>query len=139
MWAAHAELDGGPLGPLSVLVVDFPSNPTLPRGSAMAEATGWFAELPGAAHPDLLVGDFNSIEGSRLFQPWPENAPAEPWRSAGWLGTFPRSAPVFRIDWMRAGPELRWRRYETLDLGTGLHRAQRGVLERNHSPGTPAE
>lgn len=130
MWAALAEIETVSCGTLTVLVVDFPSNPRLPRGSVEEEAAAWFSSDPAAAHPDILVGDFNSIEGSRLFEPWPTLAPPRPWRCVGWLGTFPRAFPLLRIDWMRVGPELQFERYETLNLGTGLHRAQRAIVSR---------
>lgn len=128
VWVAWArlQLEGG--RSIGVLVVDLPSSPQFPRGLVAQRVADALARHPDLPAPDLLVGDFNSVEGSVLFDLWSGLQPASPSVSCGWLGTFPRVCPVWRIDWMRAAPSVEFTRYETLDLGMGLHRAQRGEV-----------
>jgi hypothetical protein len=119
-----------PGGSLGVLAVDLPSQVFLAR-SEVAEALRRMlagASLPDA--PDIVLGDLNSTPGSTVWRAVEElgvRAPA-PWHCSGWLCTYRRPWPLVRIDAMFAGPRLAWHGWRSIDLGTGKHRAQQGVL-----------
>ena len=129
MWAAWFDVEV-PSGRVRVLALDLPSDPMLPRSAVAAELADLFAGVPVPGAPDVVVGDCNATPGSVVFGaiPFEGLRRAPPWRSAGWLGTYPRAFPFLRIDAMLAAPGCEWVGYRTLDMGTGRHRAQRGVL-----------
>ncbi|MBL9140341.1 MAG: hypothetical protein JNK53_00620 [Phycisphaerae bacterium] len=128
LWAAWAEVEDGTGGSIRMLIVDLPSNPRSARGDVVGAVKRGLAAHARLSAPNLVMGDFNSVEGSVLFDVWPDMRAPPPWRSCGWLGTFPRVCPLWRIDWMLSAPRDAIERYETLDLGRGLHRAQRAVV-----------
>ena len=116
--------------PLRILAVDLPSDPRLPRArvaDALAAVLARERDLPA---PDLVLGDLNCTPGGVVFaKDFAALAPAPPWRARGWLPSFPRERPFWKIDAMLADPaRLSWVRYRTLDLGTGAHKAQQGAF-----------
>jgi hypothetical protein len=133
MWAAWFDVEVS-AGRLRVLALDLPSDPRLARSAVASELADLFASVRLPGTPDVVLGDCNATPGSVVFDAIPVEGlhRAPPWRSSGWLGTYPREFPFLRIDAMLAGPGWDWRGYRTLDLSTGRHRAQRGVLMANH-------
>lgn len=129
IWAAWFDvaLDGGRV---RILAVDLPSSPELPRAAVAGHLAELLAAVPPPAPPDVVLGDFNSTPGSVVFDAAPiaDFRAAPPWRSAGWLGTYPRPWAPLRIDAMLASPGVAWISYRTVDLRTGKHRAQQGVF-----------
>jgi hypothetical protein len=117
-------------GTVGVLAVDLPSQVFLARGSVAEAFRRMVTDAALPAPPDIVVGDLNSTPGSEVWAAVAElgvRLPA-PWRCHGWLCTYRRPWPMVRIDAMFAGPALAWDSWRTLDLGTGKHRAQQGVL-----------
>lgn len=114
---------------LAILAVDLPSDPLLARGIVATALSDLLAACPPPAPPDVVLGDLNCTPGSVAVAALPDGpVPAPPWRSAGWLGTYPSEFPAFRIDTMRVGGRWRWGLYATVGTSAGLHRIQRGWL-----------
>ena len=129
LWAAWFDV-AVPGARITILAIDLPSFPGLPRAVVAGSLAELLADarLPGP--PDLVLGDFNCTPGSVVFDALAvgplEVAP--PWRCSGWLGTYPRPWSPLRIDAMLAGTGVRWSSFRTIDLGIGKHRAQQGVV-----------
>ncbi len=109
--------------PLSLLIVDLPSNPDRSRGEVINSAHELLSRLD--APPDLVLGDFNLTQGSwqlRRFLPGYEPA----WSTAGtgWGGTWPRTMPIYRLDHVLTTRAMTPRSITTVDPECGGHRAQ---------------
>jgi endonuclease/exonuclease/phosphatase family metal-dependent hydrolase len=126
MVRVHLRTKGGTS--LEILCVDLPSGVHLLRPKIAHMVRDALAKHPDLPAPDLIVGDFNNEPGSRVFEAFPESAPPTCRESCGWLCSFPRLLPLWRIDGMRTGPTWEFQNYQTIDLGVGLHRAQLGVV-----------
>ncbi len=130
-WLAWFRVEAPGAGPaISLLAVDLPSHLFLARGEVASALRGMVARAALPHAPDVVLGDLNSTPGSEV---WREIEglgvrAAPPWRCHGWLCSYRRPWPLVRIDAMFAGPRLSWRSWRTLDLGTGNHRAQQGML-----------
>jgi hypothetical protein len=134
VWAAWLTVaPGAGSDEVRILVIDLPSDPKEPRGRVADALEAMLARHPEAADPDLVVGDTNCTPGSVVFgRCFARLGRCEPWRASGWLPTYPRERPFWRIDAMLAQPSrLLWSRYRTIDLGVGAHKAQQGAFERN--------
>ncbi len=130
VWLGWVEVESPGAGRIGILVADLPSNPRLARGTVAEALTELMPTALGGCAPDLVVGDLNSTPGSLVWAAVaPGMEPAPPWRSRGWMATFKRPWPMLRIDAALAGPRLRWRRAESVDLGIGEHRAQRCAFD----------
>lgn len=121
-----AEIDASAeLGREIVLyLVDLPSEPRLPRAQT-ARMLRRLIDESGAPAPDLVVGDFNMTRdsaASRLLFPGLRNAYDE--AGADYAASFRRDWPLYHIDHMLLGPDLRALRYELIDPGVSRHRAQ---------------
>ncbi len=126
MVRVHLRTEGGK--PLEILCVDLPSGLHLSRPGIAQMVRDALAKHPDLPAPDLIVGDFNNEPGSLVFEAFPASSPPSSNESCGWLCSFPRLLPLWRIDGMRTGKEWRFQEYRTIDLGVGLHRAQLGVV-----------
>lgn len=116
--------------PLRILAIDLPSATMFPRGEAADALGALLLESPPPQPPDVIVGDTNSTPAGLVFDVLPGRLHlAPPWRASGWLCTYRRPWALFRIDAMLAGGRAEWRRFRTVDLGWGEHRAQQGILE----------
>jgi len=79
----------------SVLVVDLPSNPLIPR-APMLDAV---VNLIARDRPDLVVGDFNAPRRSRALDRLPAGyRHAYDSSGSGWGYTWPVPVPVYAID-----------------------------------------
>ena len=133
VWAALLVVaPGAGSDDVRILVIDLPSDPKEPRGRVADALEAMLARHPEAADPDLVVGDTNCTPGSVVFERcFARLGRCEPWRASGWLPTYPRERPFWRIDAMLANhARLHWARYRTIDLGVGAHKAQQGAFER---------
>lgn len=128
MWLALATVEDAEGRPWQLLVVDLPSNVRMARGTVAVAVAQHLDGVRDRVQPDLVLGDFNCLESSRIMHVWPRHAPPRPWVCVGWLPTYRLDVPLWRIDWMLAAPPARFLRYDTLDLGLRLHRAQRAVV-----------
>jgi hypothetical protein len=119
----EVELPGGDA--LSILAIDLPSDPWLPRGELALRLRALLDAAPPPREPDLVVGDLNCTPGSVVLSSLPRGtAAAPPWAATGWLATYPADFPVLRIDTMRIGPRWEWCDYRTWRLGVSAHLAQ---------------
>ena len=116
--------------PITVYAVDLPSNPAMSRWFAAELLAGRIAELQTADTgridpPDLVLGDFNTPQGSAslgLLAPG-----MHPVSAAGGLGiraTWPRQRPMLHIDHAFVASWLRVCDYRIIDPGRSEHRAQ---------------
>jgi endonuclease/exonuclease/phosphatase family metal-dependent hydrolase len=128
IWMVAIELAAPGGRTLRILAVDLPSAIKLPRAQVASLASSYLNLYPSLQSPDLLLGDFNNLPDSVVFDSLPPTRPPSPAEAHGWLGTFPRGFPLWRIDGMRVSSQWEFQRYETLDLGVALHRAQLGVV-----------
>ena len=108
--------------PLRIAMVDLPSRPSLSR-AAMADALGRACEQGGLGEVDLVAGDFNATETSvilsRCFSGM-SDALSE--AGSGWLATWPRIMPLWRIDHVLISGRLETRRGGMIDPGVSHHR-----------------
>lgn len=141
-----------PAGPVTLWIVDLPSDPTvhrmeIARGAlrAMGDWTpsatptrgngpwgvapeGW-AGPAGFPPPDAIVGDFNIPRGSAsLGVLAPGYANAQRWARPGWHFSWPRQVPLLHIDQVLVAPGWRGLGYHLADPGLGMHLSQRVVL-----------
>jgi hypothetical protein len=122
--------------PIVIWAIDMPSQP---RGWRMAMARAARARLdflaestdsdpPRSRHwplPDLILGDFNTPRGSASLDLLARGYPhAFDQTGRGQLGSWPRGFPLFHIDHVFVGPQLRATSYHTYNLGLSEHRAQ---------------
>ncbi len=112
-----------------VWMVDLPSSPFVPRMQTVRELRGLIDERCLEA-PDLVLGDFNIPRGSAsidaLFSGL-HHAYAD--SGFGYSATFERSTfPLWHIDHILLGPNLRALDYEVIDTEIGRHHAQRTVV-----------
>lgn len=136
LWIAWIQVRAPDGRPLRILAADLPSSPLVARGAVARAVTAILARHAELPVPDLVVGDLNCTPRSVVLDALaPKQRAAPPWYACGWLPTFPREEPMWRIDAMLAGPDLAWVRYQTLDLGIGAHKAQRGAFQRSGADG----
>jgi hypothetical protein len=92
--------------PISLLAVDFPSDP---KSSRMAFAARMAEAIAGLDLPplDAIVGDFNITRGSAsLGVVFPRHREAFAEAGSGWGASFDEPRPLFHIDLLLAGPEV---------------------------------
>lgn len=134
MWMVAIELSAPGGRTLRILAVDLPSAIRLPRTEVAKLAGNYLNLYPGLHSPDVLLGDFNNLPDSVIFESLPPTRSPSATEAHGWLGTFPRGFPLWRIDGMRVNAQWTFERYETIDLGVALHRAQLGVVAPKAAP-----
>lgn len=114
--------------PMRIAMVDLPSRPWLPK-AAVAETL--MASLGDASLPafDLVAGDFNATERSGIIDRcFPGMVEATQVRGEGWLATWPRKLPLWRIDHVLVGGRLTPAAAFTLDPGVSQHRMTMAML-----------
>lgn len=116
--------------PMRIAMVDLPSRPTLSR-AAVAEALHQACEEGSLGDVDVVAGDFNATDGSviltRCFPGFHDALQQAGW---GWLATWPRRFPLWRIDHILVAPELDVVRGRTVDPGISGHRMTEAWLRR---------
>jgi endonuclease/exonuclease/phosphatase (EEP) superfamily protein YafD len=120
--------------PLRIAMVDLPSKPTLPR-SSVAEALRNACEEGSLGSVDVVAGDFNATDGSvilaRCFPGFHDALQAS---GRGWLATWPRRFPMWRIDHVLVSASIEPLQGRTIDPGISSHRMTE-VRLRNRGPG----
>lgn len=114
--------------PLRIAMIDLPSRPTISR-AAVASALRRACEQGGLGEVDLVAGDFNAVDGSVILSrcfPGMRDALSEAGR--GWLATWPRAFPMWRIDHVLLNDRLEARNGWTIDPGTGHHRMTMAIV-----------
>lgn len=108
--------------PLRIAMVDLPSRPTLSR-AAIAEALGRACEQGGLGEVDLIAGDFNATETSVILSRcFGGMSDALNQSGSGWLATWPRALPLWRIDHVLVSGRLEVRNGRTIDPRVSHHR-----------------
>jgi hypothetical protein len=120
---------GAQLGrPLTLYVVDLPSDPRLPRHET-AKAARRMLDRAEAPPPDLVVGDFNMTRGSASVAAlFPGLAHAFDQAGRGYGATFHRDLPLYHLDHVLLADTMRAADYAVVDLEIGRHLAQRVVI-----------
>jgi len=116
--------------PLIVYMVDMPSNPKIPRYELarqvrrmLDDPANFGGALPPA--PDIVIGDFNITRGSaslRMMFPTLRDAYDE--AGHGYGASFHRLFPLYHIDHVLMGPDMRALRYDLVDPHLTRHDAQ---------------
>jgi hypothetical protein len=113
---------------LTVYMVDMPSSPLLGRAGLMRRARAWLEEATAPRAPpeaDLVVGDFNTPRGSAsIAMLFPEMREAFDEAGHGFGATYFRPFPLYHIDHILLGANVRALRYDIFDPGFGRHRGQ---------------
>jgi len=128
VYIALLRIDGGEAfgRPLTVYLVDLPSDPKQPRGRIARRARRLLDEV-GAPPPDVVLGDFNMTRGSAAMRHlFPDLHHAFDEAGRGYGATFPRPAPLYHIDHTLLADGLRATAYELVDPGVGSHLVQIG-------------
>ncbi len=113
---------------LSILMIDLPSALQTSRWETAENIKSVLARYPDL-EVDLIIGDFNTTPNSaslRLAFPGFTDAFAD--AGHGWSGSFPRSAPLWRIDQALVRHSADIIDYRMVDLKLGGHLAQEIVL-----------
>lgn len=115
--------------PLRIAMVDLPSRPTLSR-AVMADALRKACEQGGLGEVDLVAGDFNATESSVILSRcFPDMHDVLSMSGRGWLATWPRVMPMWRIDHVLVGPRLRAIDGWTVNPGVSEHRMTMAVID----------
>lgn len=113
---------------LRIAMVDLPSRPTLPR-TAVADVLRQACEDGSLGEVDLVAGDFNATDGSVILQRcFPGFRDVLQEAGQGWLATWPRRFPLWRIDHMLLGKRIEAVHGRTIDPGISSHRMTEGWL-----------
>jgi hypothetical protein len=121
-------VEGTTGGPVSLWLMDLPSNPRVPRMALMRRVRRML-ETVDAQWPDVIIGDLNVSRGAASLRHLaPGYRDAFDLAGRGYGATFPRAFPLYHIDQALAAPGVRVEGYEALDFGIGRHLAQRVVL-----------
>jgi len=114
--------------PLRIAMVDLPSRPSLSRATVAA----WLREAceqGSLGEFDVVAGDFNATDGSVILRscfPGCRDALSE--AGTGWLATWPRRFPLWKIDHVLVAPAIEVEEGRTVDPGVGDHRMTRVTL-----------
>lgn len=114
--------------PLRIAMIDLPSRPSLSRATVAAWlrdacAQGSLGEF------DVVAGDFNATDGSVILSAcFPGCRDALSDAGDGWLATWPRRFPLWKIDHVLVTPAIEVEEGRTIDPGVGDHRMTRVTL-----------
>ncbi|HMN95118.1 MAG TPA: endonuclease/exonuclease/phosphatase family protein [Phycisphaerales bacterium] len=118
------------LGALTIALVDLPSNPLIGRMN-LARELRYVLDQELAPDFDIAVGDFNATRGSAAIAAlFPGMRHAWDDAGRGWSGSWPSPLPLWHIDHVLLGPELRATDHRLLGDRILRHRAQEAVIER---------
>ena len=122
--------------PITLYLVDLPSNPRLGRAAIARKVRSFLAETEAdTPPPDVVVGDFNITRGSAaLSMAMPGLRHAFDDAGHGYGASFHQSLPLYHIDHVLLAPTVRCTRYDLIDPGLGRHRAQAAWLVETASP-----
>lgn len=108
---------------LRIAMVDLPSRPTIAK-ARIADGLIEACEQGGLGEVDLVAGDFNATDGSVIVTHcFPEFRDALAEVGRGWLATWPRRFPLWKIDHVLTGPEIAAVSARVVDPGVSHHRA----------------
>jgi len=133
--------------PLTLWIIDIPSDPGLSRDTMFRQAAATLAAYtgrsytrsvlnldveddaatakPGFPQPDIIVGDFNTPRGSASITHVTGGLRhAYDLAGRGWCPTWRRDYPLISIDQTFLAPWLNAAHYSGVDMGAGWHRAQ---------------
>jgi endonuclease/exonuclease/phosphatase (EEP) superfamily protein YafD len=120
--------------PMRIAMVDLPSRPTLSR-AAVAEALWQACDEGSLGDVDLVAGDFNATDGSVILSRcFPTFRDALQVAGRGWLATWPRRFPMWRIDHVLVSASIEPLQGRTIDPGISSHRMTE-VRLRKREPG----
>jgi len=135
---------------LVIWMIDIPSDPRLCKRVVFEQAAATVAAFAGPVYvrsalnldveeppdlgvrgfpkPDIVMGDFNTVRGSRSMRQLVEMGGtmdhAFTRAGRGWSGTWPRKWPVLAIDQTFVSERIFVEGYEVVDMGAALHNAQ---------------
>lgn len=113
---------------LRIAMVDLPSRPTIAK-ARIADGLREACETGGLGEVDLVAGDFNATDGSVIIERcFPAFRDALAARGRGWLATWPRAFPLWKIDHVMTGPGIVAAAARTLDPGVSHHRATFAIV-----------
>jgi endonuclease/exonuclease/phosphatase (EEP) superfamily protein YafD len=113
---------------LRIAAVDLPSRPSIAK-SQIAEGLRAACEDGGLGEVDVVVGDFNTVDRSVIIERcFPGFRDALAGAGRGWLATWPRAFPLWKIDHVLLGAGIGAGAARTLDPGASHHRATRVEL-----------
>ena len=122
------DVGGGWNRPLTLLAVDLPSAPQASRYELAVRLAAWTSSL-GFPAVDATLGDFNITRGSEsLAIAVPGHREAFGEAGSGWGASFEEPWPLFHIDLLLAGPDVRVRWCRLWTVGP-RHRAQETWIE----------
>lgn len=108
---------------LRIAMVDLPSRPTIAK-SLVAEGLWQACEAGELGEVDLVAGDFNATDGSVILRRcFPAYRDALSVAGRGWLATWPRRFPLWKIDHVLLGDSVDAVAACTLDAVVSQHRA----------------
>jgi len=116
--------------PVTLFLVDLPSNPRLPR-MAMARESRRLLDGIHAPTPDVCIGDFNITRNSASISAlFPGMSHAFNRAGHGYGATFHRRFPLYHIDHVLVNEAsgLRAVRYDIIDHGQSRHCAQKAWI-----------
>jgi endonuclease/exonuclease/phosphatase family metal-dependent hydrolase len=129
-WVARFEIEppGWNGRTLRIAMVDLPSRPALSR-EAVAEALLHACDEGSLGEVDMVAGDFNATDGSVILtRCFPGFRDSLREAGQGWLATWPRRFPLWRIDHLMISGALRAVRGRVVDPGIGSHRMSEAVV-----------
>jgi endonuclease/exonuclease/phosphatase (EEP) superfamily protein YafD len=135
-WVARFEVlpPGWDGVPLRIAMVDLPSRPSLSR-SAVADVLLRACEEGALGEVDVVAGDFNATDGSVILQRcFPRYRDVLQEAGQGWLATWPRRFPLWRIDHLLIGSRIEALHGRTIDPGISSHRMTEGWLRTRRPP-----
>jgi hypothetical protein len=129
-WVARFEVEPPGWGgrTLRIGMVDLPSRPALSR-DLVADALMQACESGSLGDVDMIAGDFNATDGSVILtRCFPGFRDAMREAGQGWLATWPRRFPLWRIDHILISGALQAVRGRVLDPGIGSHRMSEMIV-----------
>jgi len=126
--------------PLTILLIDLPSDPTLSRRDVTARLMQ-FLEESQAPHADLIIGDWNLTRGSwSMRRVFPDARHAFDEAGVGLGASFPERWAFLHIDHMLLRGSVRCTHYALKRAPVGRHRIQLGRFIRPAAPAaTPTD
>ncbi len=139
VWARFDSATTRRLGVDEVLVLDLPSDQTVNRGDLvdeLARLIEW--DVAGSGRrPRLVLGDLNLTPRTpALGRLVPGMRDAFSQHGVGWGGTWPRTRPLVRIDFVLSAEDVPVRSVRMFDPGAGNHRGIVVELELSGEPGS---
>ena len=114
---------------LRIAMVDLPSRPTLER-RLVAGALRRAMDRGELGPVDVVAGDFNVIDGSVILSEcFPMFHDASTEAGIGWLATWPRKFPLWKIDHVMLSPGFEAVATGTIDPGVSDHHMTWAIIQ----------